>query len=387
MNNLPQTSLALAAPLLLGVSSWFAARDHGEAAPTPPGSQRIQEETEDPARAAAQLKLERLVADISVDVSDLRELEWKHPVKATLADRDTVRRYLRERLLAMDSPEELARIEYAAQLFGLLPMGKSLEELMVGFLDEQAGGFYDPLSKGFFLMEGVEGALAESTIAHELVHALEDQHFDLEKMLVARKDDSDSAAALHAVMEGGALAIQQIWMQEHFSPEQLVEVMQASQSQSEGLYANPEFLWKPTMASYIVGLQFLSSSEGKDRGLGSVDPEVLDAAYANPPRSTEQLLHPELYWDETQREVPAELQLELSPTEGYQAVFQDSFGELSLGILLDPKRDQRSGSPSPMDFVSMKFTSDAVSGWGADRIVVFEHESCLLYTSPSPRDS
>ncbi len=377
MKNNPQASLALAAPLLLAASFWFRADVQGEASFVPAVFKQAQEEepTGDTARAAAQAKLERLVADISVDVADLRELEWKHPVKATLADRDTVRRYLRERLLAMDSPEELARTEFAAQLLGLMPAEKSLEELMVSFLDEQAGGFYDPLSKGFFLMEGVEGALAESTIAHELVHALEDQHFDLEKMLVARKDDSDSAAALHAVMEGGALAIQQIWMQENFSPDQFVEVMQASQSQSEGLFATPEFLWKPTMASYMVGLEFLSSSEGKAAGLGSIDPEILDAAYLNPPRSTEQLLHPELYWDEAQREAPADLQLELNPAAGYRAVFQDSFGEISLGILVDPKRDQQSGTPSPMDFLSMKFTSTAVTGWGADRIVVFEHES------------
>ena len=246
-----------------------------------------------------------------------------------------------------------------------------MEELMLSFLDEQAGGFYDPTSKGFFLMEGVEGALAESTIAHELVHALEDQHYDLETLLLSRKGDSDSAAALHSVMEGSALAIQQMWMVDSFTPEQWVEVQTASTAQSEGLYSSPEYLWKPTMAAYMAGIQFLSSADGAGLGLGGIDPTILDKAYVNPPTSTEQLLHPELYWGE-QRELPRPLELEIQPAAGYRVSFEDSFGEIGLNVLVDPKRDQQAGGPSPLELARLRFTSKASTGWGADRLLVFE---------------
>ena len=80
-------------------------------------------EPEDPKPGMTQAELDRLIAEISEDVADLRELDWKFPVKASLANRETVRKYLYERLVVMTTPEELARFEFAVQLIGLLPAG------------------------------------------------------------------------------------------------------------------------------------------------------------------------------------------------------------------------------------------------------------------------
>ena len=330
---------------------------------------------ESPQGGMTQAELEELAARISDEIADLRELDWKQPVRVEVADRETVEKYLKERMEAMDSPEEFAASERMAKILGLVPPDADLEELLVAFLDDQAGGFYDPISKGFYLMEGVDGAMAESIVAHELVHALDDQHFDLDELLIARKDDGDRAAALHAVMEGGALAIQNAWMMEFMDFEQIAAASAAAEEQSRTMLEAPEFVWKPLLGSYFAGAGFVSHPEGGGGMMGSLDADDLNAAFLDPPVSTEQVLHPELYWDREPREGPRELDIEFAPTGGFTVALEETFGELALHVLTDPERDRR-GDANPMLMMqAMRFTGAATEGWGADRVVLFERET------------
>ena len=321
-----------------------------------------------------QEELEELVERIQEEVADLRELEWKHPVPVQVADRATVEKYLTERMDAMDSPEEFAASERIAKLLGLIPADRDLKELLVSFLDDQAGGFYDPISKGFYLMEGIGGAMAETIIAHELVHALDDQHFDLDELLIARKDDTDAAAALHAVMEGGALAIQNAWMMEFMDLERMMAASAEAAEQSSTMLESPEYLWKPLMASYMQGAQFVSHPDGGGGAMGKLDTDDLNAAFQNPPTSTEQVLHPELYWDLEEPQQPGTLELESRPGAGYRLAMEDTFGEIALHVLVDPERDRRDIDPM-MLMVGMRFTGPATEGWEADRVLLFERET------------
>lgn len=86
---------------------------------------------------------------------------------------------------------------------GVVPASFDYEEL--ARVDGLAAGwFYDPKQKAMFLARDLPPAERSATLAHELVHALQDQHYDLEKRLKFREDSGDEQSAIHALAEGDA---------------------------------------------------------------------------------------------------------------------------------------------------------------------------------------
>ncbi|CAN0504938.1 unnamed protein product, partial [Phaeothamnion confervicola] len=87
--------------------------------------------------------------------------------------------------------------------------------------------------------------------------------------------------------------------------------------------------------------------------------EAVDAVYANPPVSTEQVLHPEKYRD---GEMPVAVQVN-DPTaalgDGWTVLDADTFGEFQTSILLNSSND-----------ISDEEAQDAAAGWGGDQDVV-----------------
>ena len=73
-------------------------------------------------------------------------------------------------------------------LLGLLPEESDVRELAGTIFGEEVAGFYDDHTKEMTLVEGASGGTAgEITLAHELTHALEDQHFDLDRGVGPRR--------------------------------------------------------------------------------------------------------------------------------------------------------------------------------------------------------
>ena len=107
-------------------------------------------------------------------------------------------------MLGTDDLKSLSRLAVAG---GMLPEGTDLASLAVSFTAATAGATYSPLDKQILLVsEGPKAAFRdEGLLTHELVHALQDQHFDLLRLLLARPSTSTRGGAL-ALVEGDARA-------------------------------------------------------------------------------------------------------------------------------------------------------------------------------------
>jgi hypothetical protein len=347
-----------------------------------------------PEEGLSQAELERLAAEISPQVAAIRGLEFKRPVQVKVADKESVAAYARERMDAMDSPAERQAAERLAKLLGLLPVEVDLESLLIDFLNEQAGGFYDPGRDTFYLLEGISADLARSIISHEFVHALEDQHYDLGEILESRREDSDRASAAHAVLEGSALSVQNAWMAKHMTMAQMLAVAKQAQEQSADLFAAPLAVWKPMLCSYYQGLAFLQQKEKPSEALMlPLNVGFINAVMAQLPRSTEQVLHPDKYWSKRQVDEPRQVEYVFKPATAletrsgekveFELLYQDVQGEAAVALLFDRDR-QRSEKELAANLAGVEFTNSVASGWDGDRVALFKTaagQHCVHWTS------
>ena len=312
-------------------------------------------------------ELRRWTDEVAPQVEALRGLEFVAPVEVQIATADDFRSYAQKQLAKMGTAEERAALETAAKLLGLFPVDGDFWEATIELLTGQVGGYYDPDTKSFWMMEGVEGALAKSTLSHELVHALEDQHYGLGERLEALSGDSDRAAAFHAVAEGTASLVANRWLLDHYDQFDLQELMSLMESnQLDAMFAAEPVLWLPTVFSYLGGQTFLH--ESKSLIAAQVQPfeiDRLDRAFREPPVSTEQVLHPDKYWEATARDLPHALAI--GPVEGWTVLEDDTLGEVVLSLVA---RGERFVAPEAGDqeaLFRIRFTTPASEGWGGDR--------------------
>ena len=258
----------------------------------------------------------------------------------------------------------------------------------------QLVGFYVPRRKELALVTGPEslfgaafvqrqgteraGSMQQGTLVHELTHAVQDQHFDLAK-LTADDPLSDADAARKALVEGDATLIMMADAG-GIRPQDFPVIAVAFRTMLEDptqflalapgvpgaadLAAAPAWIRDTLLFSYLQGAAFCASV--LERG----GQRLLDQAFrTDPPRSTEQILHPEKW--HTQRDDPVvitwpDLTAELP---GYPKAADGQLGELGIRILLQESLHD-SGR-----------VAAAAAGWGGDRFAVYRRpgsESPLL---------
>src|SRR5690606_29093849 len=101
--------------------------------------------------------------------------------------------------------------------FGFIEPGTNIADLQSEILGEQVAGYYDPETSAMVVVSSNENeelsANDELTFAHEVVHALQDQHFDL--MAIQGDLDlltDDEYLAINAMIEGDATVAQVLYM-------------------------------------------------------------------------------------------------------------------------------------------------------------------------------
>lgn len=328
-----------------------------------------------------QAELERVSAEIKAEVETLRGLSFKRPVKVELADKKGFLAYARKRQEISMTPGRVERDELAAKLLGLIPRDMDLMAALETFLEDQVGGFYDPSSDTFFLMDSFTGPVAKVILAHELTHALDDQHFDIDGKLKALGERSDAELAFQAVVEGSGTSAMNQWTVKHLSEMATADLTQASAIGSEALADAPAYLWKPLIAVYLRGEGFLVRNAGLNLMMKPAKVDDVRRAFEDPPRSTEQVLHPEKYWDAAKRDDPVEVDLAVESLEGgWRLVGEDTLGELLLAIVATP-HGKRGGldAKDPRSILGVEYTNEAAQGWGGDRVAVLAKgdERCL----------
>jgi hypothetical protein len=230
--------------------------------------------------------------------------------------------------------EQMGRRSLAWETIGVIPDDTSLREVYEEYGSTQVIGYYDTL-KGTLKFIGTEdpSPLERITLAHELTHAIDDQRFGLEKLdvLSARCQDEETAAAL-AVVEGNATFFMIRWAQTYLTPEEQVEVGVEAALQDTSTGDIPPFVLRLQEWSYNEGLKFVTALASR----GGV--EAIDAAFADRPLSTEQIIHPERYPNDapTPVDVP-DLSAELG--EGWDDLDVMAIGEAWLALALDLRLD------------------------------------------------
>jgi hypothetical protein len=259
-----------------------------------------------------------------------------------------------------DNPAEyVAGNDRLLKALGLLTEEQSLKQLYLDLIDSQVAGFYRPDDKTLYVVSrsGQVNGADKITFAHEYDHALQDANFpgvfDAQKDLL---DQSDQALARAAVYEGDATLLMSWWAIPNLTPAELQDVV-ASGTDPESsavLARTPQVLVEGLLFPYNAGIGFLTPIQTSG-GWAAVDD-----IYADLPRSTEQILHPEKY---TAGEVPVEV--ELSSAEllgalgpGWTVQLQDTYGEFQLGTWL-----RQVGIPTAE-------ADGAAAGWGGDRLAV-----------------
>ena len=295
-------------------------------------------------------------------VSELRGLETLHPVTQTLLTTDELRQKIEQEVMA-DYTEQEAHddvLKYVA--FELLEQDVDLHQVLVDLQTEQVAGYYDPDTQEMYVVKtsGRPGALERATYAHEYVHVLQDQHFDLEALGFTDDDeeqdrDNEQQFAIRCLVEGDASLLQQQYTMGYFKPEDLSELLkQVNAVGTEKLDAAPPVIRESLLFPYEAGMAFVSQLYAKGGW------EAVDAAYETLPLSSEQIMHPERYPDDVPQVITLPpLTDTLGP--GWRLVDEDVMGEFDLLLYLDGRLDRSEAET-------------AAEGWGGGRYAVHWRE-------------
>lgn len=307
--------------------------------------------------SADQQKLLARADQIAHKVAALRGLSLRHPIVRGVMNKQQITRRLLARVHQEYKPGEIQAEELAMKRLGLLPVGADYLALVIKLLSDQVAGFYDPWEKQLYVADwNVMGG--DMLMAHEIDHALQDQHFDLKKWLGVDRENADAMLARQALVEGDGTALmieytaadaggQVPWAQDGFV-DRLGPMMSMQMAQ---LKDTPLALREGLVFPYLAGLKFVVHFR-KTRPWSAVD-----AVYRKPPLSTEQILHPALY-DSYQRPMTVRA-VAAGPLAAYHQAYDNVEGEMALSVLL---RQHGVGEAE---------AAEAAAGWGGDRIAVY----------------
>ena len=117
----------------------------------------------------------------------MRGLEVKRQVKSGFKTKDEIGQSVIHDLDENTTPEEIAATSKTLSKLGLIPRTFQLRDYIVHLLREQVAGFYEPKTQEFYLAAWLPVAEQKTVMAHELIHALQDQHFNLRRFENGRR--------------------------------------------------------------------------------------------------------------------------------------------------------------------------------------------------------
>lgn len=251
-------------------------------------------------------------------------------------------------------PEDQERDNMSLRALGLLEPGQDVAELQLQLLGEQVLGFYDDVEKRMVVVSdaGLD-AEAKLTYAHEYTHALQDAAFGLDALETDVAGEDDRSLARTAMIEGDATVTMLAWAIEHLPPEELMEI--GSGAELPDTTGIPAWMVNQLQFPYTGGLTWAAALTGDPLSPTFTE---LDAAYGEPPNSTEQIIHLDAWQP---REAPVDVEvvdLASALGDGWEEVDATPLGEATIRIMLE-----YFGVANPA-------AVNAAAGWGGDRAVI-----------------
>ncbi|MEK6408488.1 MAG: hypothetical protein AABN34_16290 [Acidobacteriota bacterium] len=301
-------------------------------------------------------------------VSRLRALDIKHSVKSSLKTKDEIEQAVIKDMDENTPPAEFEAGQKTLVKLGLVSRSFRLRDYIVQLLREQVAGFYEPKTKEFYLAAWLPIADQKRVIAHELVHALQDQHFNLGRFETWPKGDSDAELAVHALIEGEATLVM---IEYEFEQQGMKFDIKKAGSLTDSLLdqdgdgdaknypvlaSAPKVLKENLQFPYLYGAGFVAAV------LKNSSWRALDSSYETLPASTEQIMHPERFLN---RDNPVKIELpDLGGALGpdWKKADADVNGEFGYLVAL-------------AEFIPKRAAQRAAAGWGGDRYALYEKKA------------
>jgi len=311
------------------------------------------------------------------DMSEITGWDLKSPLKKSIRSRDDIRAYI---LHQMDEEKD-AKERYAsartAEALGLVPKNFNLDAFLVDLLTEQIAGLYDPKAREFYIADWIPADEQRTVMSHELTHALEDQHFDIEPWVKAARPNDDAELARESVLEGSATAAMLEYelngkgIKLKDLPDFDPSVFVGDLTETPMLKKAPPFIKDSLMFPYFSGLTF-SMAILKSGGW-----PAFSSVFARAPVNTRQILHPDLYFA---NKAPTPFKIELPsgvPSTDWVLLEENILGEFGWSEVLK-------------QFLDADSAKSLAADWDGDAYATFEEKNSkrlMLFTHIRLTDS
>jgi hypothetical protein len=320
------------------------------------------------------------VDEMTASLSEITGWKVVRKVPAEMLGKEKFRRYVETQMKEHSKHDELRAEEIALKMFGFVPQDFDLASETVDLVSEQAAAFYDYNKKRLFVLDSTaEGNEQRVALVHELAHALADQHHPLGKYLRKGSPDDDGATARQAVMEGQATWLTWAYVSKRNGGkgevppsmlDELAKALGADGTDFPVFSKAPLYVRESLVFPYNQGMRF---QDAVYRKLGRA---AFDELFANPPASTQQILHPDAYFAKKKPLGPEPPSLESvigkKEAHQYRALAEGSLGEFDHQVLLR----QHAGEQESLE---------ASSHWRGGAFRLYEHrpdkKPVLVYIS------
>jgi hypothetical protein len=356
---------------------------------------------------------------ITDQVARIRGLPPRGPIDKGVKTREELRKILVEKLAEEQSKRQMRQEAAVYRKLGLLPEEFDYREAILDVLTEQIAGFYDQKTGELNIMVGIPLDLQRPAMAHEIFHAVQDQHFDLTRMLKPfdSREHGDFQLARSALVEGDATVLMidfslyengtlpegqtrsivdipmmanmlkqldydKLGAMESLGGEAGMEQLtgqkgdgrneddqkdddQKKDAQSQmfnsALSDSPAIIRRSLIFPYLAGMRFVIAMRA-DRSW-----QEFNKVYNYPPVSTEQILHPDRY---ASRDEP--VILEYDPSEAvpsHDEIYDTVMGEFQMRLFLEHHLENREAPETDIT------PTEASSGWDGDRLLAYRKEN------------
>ncbi|HEX2039130.1 MAG TPA: DUF6782 family putative metallopeptidase [Acidimicrobiales bacterium] len=293
-------------------------------------------------------RIDAVVAELQEFVARARGLQFKQPVKATLLDDAAFRARLQED--EETDREELEKTTKTLRALKLLEEDVDLEKAIESLLGDAVLGFYDPEKDELVVRGAALTPNVRSTLVHELTHALQDQHFELDRDDLDDRDD-EAGTAFDGLVEGDAVRIERDYVG-------TLSRREAREAEDAG--PAPDFSDVPPVLLQSIAFPYVYGPRFVEELVEAGGNARVDEAFRRPPETSEQILHPAAYLQGDGLAVVAE------PAAGGEVFDRGVVGEFGLYLILEAALDQQD-------------LQRAIIGWDGDRYVSWEAGGRLCF--------
>ena len=259
-----------------------------------------------------------VIEGIYAAVEDLRNLPAADIGQPEAISTDELASRLEADFAANYSVEQQAADEAVLRALGLLALDQDYRQLQLALLSGQVIGYYDDTTDSMVIVGGADlGPPEQIVVAHEYTHALQDAAFDLTAFSDGPLGQDDVGMARLALVEGDATTVMVLWALQALTPDELGEVTGQPVPDAADV---PDWMIAQLEFAYTSGSEFVS--ELYARG----DFAAVDAAFADPPTSTEQILHLDAYTDGHEP-------IEVTPPSGVAAALGDDWADADTATM------------------------------------------------------